>query len=65
MGEPLERRLKESSNRCLKLLLTDGHQQAVAMEYRRVSDLKLEMAAGSKIAIHDVMVKRGILFLCS
>lgn len=37
------------SQRCLKLLLTDGHQSISAFEYRPVPPLNRDLVAGCKV----------------
>lgn len=53
-----------SARRFLKLSLTDGTQHVSAIEYQRCPRLKIpDQGAGVKIAVRDVMVRRGLLLL--
>ncbi|CAD7702709.1 unnamed protein product [Ostreobium quekettii] len=44
--------------------LTDGCQRATGLEYRHIPALKTGMPAGTKIAVTDVYVHRGVLLIC-
>lgn len=49
--------------RCLKLSMTDGVQRVFGMEYRPIKDLEVLAAAGMKVAICNVNIRRGLLML--
>lgn len=40
---------KDTSNTCLKLWLTDGHQRVVGFEYKKIGALKVETPVGYKV----------------
>ncbi|WIA19855.1 hypothetical protein OEZ85_005758 [Tetradesmus obliquus] len=58
-----DRYREPAHNRCLKLHLTDGVQQLVAVEYRHCPALGLLMPAGIKLLLVNPAVRRGVLLL--
>ncbi|KYR01768.1 hypothetical protein DLAC_01780 [Tieghemostelium lacteum] len=52
-----------SHSRTLRLLLSDGYKQIVAIEHRFMSFLNHNIAPGSKALIRDVNIRRGIILL--
>lgn len=64
IGAPDATRHKEGDrNRCLLLALSDGHQQALGLEYRPIPELRISTALGCKIALLNVRIKEGMLLL--
>ena len=47
----------------MKLLLTDGVKEVIGMEYRNVDGFNVDIKLGTKIAVKEVRVRRGILLL--
>jgi hypothetical protein len=54
---------KQESNRYLKLFLTDGVNSVVALEHRRVEELRRDIPAGTKVSLKNVPIRRGALML--
>jgi len=52
----------DSESRVLKLLLSDGKQEVIALEYNFVPSFS-QLIPGMKIQIQDVFVRRGMLLL--
>ena len=50
-------------SRMLKLRLTDGQQHVHAFEYRYIAGLADDTPAGTKLLVHTVTVRRGMLML--
>lgn len=46
--------MQEGPSRCLLLAVTDGLQQTMALEYKRVPDLKIAMRLGTKVCTSDI-----------
>lgn len=66
LSSPLRERYKETPagcRRCLKLCITDGVQRIFGIEYRPIKDLMVLSPAGLKIALRNVHIRRGLLFL--
>ncbi|KAF5839010.1 hypothetical protein DUNSADRAFT_1787 [Dunaliella salina] len=64
MGAPArERYMPKTGPRCLKLHLTDGHQQVIGIEFRTIPALSWDCPAGTKVVLENVNVKRGVLML--
>eukprot|EP00249_Psilotum_nudum_P004987 c18478_g1_i1 orf=19-1590(+) len=67
IGLPLRDRYTERTasiaGRCLKLSMTDGVQRVFGIEYRPIKSLQVLSAAGFKIAVRNVHVRRGLLML--
>ena len=53
----------ESGGRMLKLCLSDGTQQLFGIEYRKIAALSGDTAQGTKLLLHAVTVRRGVLLL--
>lgn len=54
---------RAGSDRTLKLSLTDGVSRVVGYEYRPIQELRVNMPAGVKVAVTDVLTRGGALFL--
>ncbi|KAJ1552808.1 hypothetical protein HK405_009945, partial [Cladochytrium tenue] len=61
--DPLRKAVNSLPRAMLRLLLTDGFQTVVAMEYRRIRFLSLLTPPGTKIAVRDAAIRRGVLYL--
>ena len=55
--------LKESKNRMMKLSLTDGKTPIYAIEKEHIHCLSMALKPGFKIALRNVKVRRGIIYL--
>ncbi len=55
--------IQEGGTRMLKLCLTDGRQQLVGIEYRRLTGLHTDPPHGLKLVLSNVAVRRGVLLL--
>ncbi|EFJ49862.1 hypothetical protein VOLCADRAFT_104113 [Volvox carteri f. nagariensis] len=58
-----ERYTDQSGNRCLKFALTDGCQQVVGVEHAHLPAFAWDCPAGTKVIIHNVPIRRGLLLL--
>ncbi|GLC35866.1 recQ-mediated genome instability protein 1 [Pleodorina starrii] len=58
-----ERYTEQPCGRCLKFALTDGCQQVVGVEHAHLPTLTWDCPAGSKVLIHNVPIRRGMLLL--
>ncbi|GIL43707.1 hypothetical protein Vafri_1360, partial [Volvox africanus] len=58
-----ERYSDQAGNRCLKFALTDGCQQVVGVEHTHLPAFTWDCPAGSKVLIHNVPIRRGLLLL--
>lgn len=53
----------DTSNRLLKMKLTDGVNDYYGIEYSPIPSLSVTMKKGTKIAIHTVQMVNGLLLL--
>ncbi|KAL1519641.1 hypothetical protein AB1Y20_023152 [Prymnesium parvum] len=60
---PAEELTAEGKHRMLKLSLTDGLQELVGFEYQRIPELNARTQRGTKLLLHNVTVRRGMLVL--
>ncbi|OQS04604.1 hypothetical protein THRCLA_03184 [Thraustotheca clavata] len=58
-----EQRKEDTSNRMLKLCLTDGSQMVYAIEYSPLRGLSTQTPPGTKILVEQAEVRRGLLLL--
>ena len=49
IGQAEENRKQDNASRCLLMAVTDGVQQILALEYRRVQDLMITSPLGTKV----------------
>ncbi|KAH3746299.1 recQ-mediated genome instability protein 1 [Pelomyxa schiedti] len=56
-------RFVDNPKRVLKLTLTDGKQRVYGIEYRLIPNLSVNTAPGTKIAVKDVEVRNGQIWL--
>ena len=54
--------IQEGGTRMLKLCLTDGRQQLIGIEYRRLTGLHTDPPHGLKLVLSNVAVRRGVLW---
>ncbi|CAE7536451.1 RMI1 [Symbiodinium sp. KB8] len=54
---------EDVGRRCLKLALCDGQQQVTGIEYRPMPEVSVKTAAGAKLLVQGVTVRRGVWLL--
>lgn len=60
---PKDSQFADTTNRMLKLELTDGKTTCYAIEYSPIPSLSVTLKRGTKIAVQNVRVENGLLLL--
>ena len=63
IANPKDSQFEDSSNRMLKLELTDGVTSCYAIEFARVPSLSATLKSGTKLSVSNVRVENGYLLL--
>lgn len=63
IASPKDSQFVDTSNRMLKLKLTDGIHTFYGIEYESIPSLSVTMKLGTKIAVKNGCVKNGLLLL--
>ena len=63
ISSSIDDQFKETKNRMMKLSLTDGKTQIYAIEKEHIHCLCMGIKPGFKIALRNVKVRRGIIYL--
>lgn len=60
---PKDSQFTDTTNRMLKMELTDGKTTCYAIEYTPIPSLTIAIKRGAKIAVQNVRVENGLLLL--
>lgn len=63
IANPKDSQFEDSSNRMLKLELTDGITSCYAIEFARIPSLSATLKPGTKLSVSNVRVENGYLLL--
>ena len=63
IANPKDSQFEDSSNRMLKLELTDGVTSCYAIEFSRIPSLSATLKPGTKLSVSNVRVENGYLLL--
>ena len=63
ISNPRDSQFEDSSNRVLKMKLTDGVTICYAIEFSAIPSLSVTLKPGTKLSVSNVRVENGLLLL--